>query len=94
MTKIPTRKTDAWGTLVSVPRGVLQQWYPLIDGHRQVERTRKRLGHPSNFTQTLQILMMEVSGSTGDVMCFVLRVTEPLIHSCDLQPCFRNTRAS
>src|SRR5712692_898481 len=44
----PTRKTDAWGTPVSVRRGVLRQWYPLIEGARQVETTGKRPGHPSN----------------------------------------------
>src|SRR5438552_4221721 len=46
MTETPTRKTDAWGTLVSVRRGVLQQWYPLNDGCRQEERARKNPGHP------------------------------------------------
>jgi len=48
MTETPTRKTDAWGTLVSVRRGVLQQWYPLIDGCRQEERARKNPGHLPN----------------------------------------------
>jgi hypothetical protein len=30
---------------VSVRRGVLQQWYPLIDARRQEQRTRKSPGH-------------------------------------------------
>jgi len=45
----PTRKTDAWGTPLSVRRGVLRQWYPLIEGARQVETTGKRPGHPSKL---------------------------------------------
>ena len=45
--KKTTRKPDAWGTLVSLSQGVLQQWYPLFDGHRQEERRERNLGHPS-----------------------------------------------
>ena len=35
--KPPTRKPDAWGTLVSYHSSALQQWYPLIDGRPHVE---------------------------------------------------------
>ena len=41
----PTRKTNAWGTLVSHRLGPLQQCYPLIGGHRQKQKTTCP-GHP------------------------------------------------
>jgi hypothetical protein len=46
LTRIPTRKTDVWGTLVSVRCGVLQQWYPHRDERGQQERANGRPGRP------------------------------------------------
>jgi hypothetical protein len=45
MTKIPTRKIGAWGTLITIRSGALQQWYPLTDGRGQ-EQTTQHPGHP------------------------------------------------
>ncbi len=36
----PTRKPDAWGTLGFYRFGELEQWNPLVDGRRQVERKK------------------------------------------------------
>jgi len=57
--KSPTRKTDAWGTLVSVRRGVLRQWYPLIVGRSQEETAnRARATRPG---RSLRILRTEAA---------------------------------
>jgi len=46
MRKDPTRKTDVWGTLVSVLAGYLLKWYPLIDASRWEVGEREHVGHP------------------------------------------------
>jgi len=39
MKQTPTRKADAWGTLVSLPSGVKQQWYlSFMDGVKKKEQ--------------------------------------------------------
>src|SRR5713101_6129232 len=45
----PTRKTDAWGTLVPFLSGEFQKWYPLIDARCQHRSREECLCHPPTF---------------------------------------------
>lgn len=79
-------RTDAWGTLVSVRRGVLQQWYPLIGGCSQEERAKgaRTIGEDME-TRCSQYLVWFLPLLLGP-SCFAQGVTVRVINAANGHP--------